>query len=181
MHLCTGLAYIDRHLQTRSNPRMELFRDGDYRHTLHVERSGGALTAYVLRIFQPGDELPPRLSLRYNLNERFVSDREAAQAGLRAVQLISLGELTPVSETLKEKFREYRIHASAGFRTDQAGWEPILKIESLRTVNKGQIQEFSSGQSAFRLNPHNESSGAAKAALDYGRRMILGSIGGLRI
>ena len=160
---------------------MELFRDGDYRHTLHVERSGSALTAYVLRIFQPGEELPPRLSLRYNLNERFRTHQEVAQAGIRAVQLITAGELTPVSETLKEKFREYRIHASAGFRTDQAGWEPILKIESLRAVNKGAVQEFNSGTTALRLNPHIESSGAAKAALDYGRRMILGSIGGLRV
>ena len=160
---------------------MELPRDGEYRHTLHVSEQGARVTGYVIRMHHPEREQQPRTGTRYNLAGSYASKQEAHSEGVRLVRMIVAGDANAANESLSENVGDYKLRAGAAARTDIDGWEPTLSIKSRKPENKGAIQEFNSTQSALRQNTFPEASSAAKFALTYGRRVVRKEISGLNI
>jgi hypothetical protein len=75
----------------------------------------------------------------------------------------------------------YQITARARFRIDCHAWEPVLWIKSSRPMNKGAMQTFDGWDSPFVRNTFPTAVVAARFALSYGERMVLGVVGGLAI
>ena len=76
---------------------------------------------------------------------------------------------------------DYQITGRARFRIDCHAWEPVLWIKSNRPVNKGTMQTFDGWHSPFVRNTFPTAVVAARFALSYGERMVLGFVGGLAI
>lgn len=163
---------------------MELPRSDDYRFTFHTLAEGNAkrVRAYVLQIMQHLDEIKePRFALKYEIPDQFQSKLEAYEEGLKVARRLASGELNPSSVRLKQKFREYLLIGSASFRLDSHQWEPVLELVSRRAANKGACQRFSDVQSPFQRNLFPDAERAAKFAIQYGERMVIGIVGGLSI
>jgi hypothetical protein len=163
---------------------MELPRSGDYRFTFHSSSLGESerIRAYVLQIMQPVGEIqPPRLALRYDVPGEFRSKSEAYEEGLKVARRLASGELSPSFVRLKQEFREFTLIGSASFRLDFHQWEPVLELVSHRATNKGARQGFTDVQSPFQRNLFQDAESAAKFAIQYGERMIIGLVGGLTI
>lgn len=163
---------------------MELPRNGEYRYTLHIVPIKGrqAFFAYILQIKQPADDIErPRFCNRFTLNGEFKSKDDACREGIKTVQRIADGLLSPESVRLKEKFRDYKIIGSARLRLDQIMWEPTLEIVSQRPANKGAVQCFNDYPSSFQRNLFDDVHTAADYAMNHGKRLIVGLVGGLKI
>jgi hypothetical protein len=75
----------------------------------------------------------------------------------------------------------YVITARSRFRIDCHEWEPVLWIKSTRPVNKGAIQTFDSNHSPFHKSTFPNAAAAARFALSYGERVVMGLVGGLHV
>lgn len=161
---------------------MELLCDGDFRYTLQMERSGSRFAAHVLRLRRPpGDARLPRVAVRYDLPETFVSSADAHHAGLAIAERMVAGELRAFVPELKKRVKEYEVIASALYQLQDRKWEPALKITSRRPTNKGAQQEFNDEQTPLQRNLCPTPERARDYALEYGERLVLGAVPGLRI
>lgn len=82
---------------------------------------------------------------------------------------------------MKERRGDYQLIAGAGYRPDTQGWEGTLIIKRKSGPNKGAVQTFDENTSPFRFNSFDSADGAAKFAFDYGERMLLNLVSGLKI
>lgn len=162
---------------------MELPRYGDYRYTLHLDPAQGApVTGYVLQVHHPeGQPKAQTLARRCNLRDTYRDKQDAYAAALKIVKAASEGEFHAISVRLKETFRGYELVGSCGFRHDVHKWQPTLEIISRRPENKGATQGFGDLQSPFDRNLYPHPEHAARFALEYGERMIVGLVSGLKI
>jgi hypothetical protein len=161
---------------------MELLHDGEVRYTLHTERVGAALHAFVLSTRQPqGETLFPRIGDRYDLPGTFPSGTAAFRAAMEVASRLAAHEISSQRPDVKKVVGEYTIVASAAYQVEAEKWEPLLRIQSRRKVNKGAVQDFESEVSVLRRNLCPTAARATDFALEHGERMVRGLAPGLNV
>lgn len=161
---------------------MELPRDGDYRYTLVTQQTSRGVSGYVLRMKQPaGDPRLPRVAVRYDLPEHYAYAGEAYRAAVAVAERMAAGELHAFVPEVKKRIQEYDLYASALFQLQSNRWEPALRIRSRKPQNKGAEQDFNSEQSPLLHNGFPSPERAREYAVEYGERLVLKAVPGLRV
>lgn len=138
--------------------------------------------AYVLRLRQPiGEVRMPRTALRYDIPDTFKTQQEAFSIGLVVAKRIADGELSASKSEIEKKFRDYALHGSAVFQLATEQWEPTLRIVSRKKENKGATQDLSDEQTHLQRNPFPTPERASEYAIEFGERLVLGFVPGLKV
>ena len=122
-----------------------------------------------------------RFAVRLDLPGEYVDKRAAAADGFAIAHRFFRGKYTVSRFEQSKTVRQYHVAAHARFRIDCHAWEPLVTIRSERAQNKGVVQTFDGGDSPFVERTFRSPEAAARFGLDYGERVVLGLVGGLRI
>lgn len=173
--------YVRPH--THSYPStMDLLHHEGIRYTMHTEPSGQKLRVFVLCTHQePGEMLFPRIGSRFDIRDEFATPTSAYAAALSVARRLVAGEISASSPEVKKKVGQYQLIASAAFQIDGRRWEPILKIKSKRPENKGAVQDLLDDQTSLQRNPCPTAARATEYAIEYGEKLVLKIVPGLKI
>lgn len=167
-----------------SNKTPSLFRTLEHWYTLHELRTSrpgrldfGVCVTAVAR--EEGDT--PPTGLCYVIPHSFRSRDDAYCEAQRVARELAKGDLHPQSTVQKESFRGYCLYGSARFIRATSDWVPALTIEAMAGSRKGQKQEVIEQNALFYRNACPTADRAARFALDYGKQMVMGFVGGLKI
>lgn len=129
------------------------------------------------------DRAISRLAQRLDLPDAYSTRSAARAAGYEAAHRFAVGQLSPDRVQLKRKVKDYQLIGGAAFRPDVMGWEATLVIKRKREASKGGTltQTFEEISSPFRFNYFPTADRAASFGLEYGERMIIGMVAGLKI
>lgn len=142
----------------------------------------GKFSGYlIIRNQDQPQEVVPRYGFRIDIPGQYGSHHDLTKAGGELFSRFLRGAVSsPVVEE-KEKLRGYRIVGTARFLIHELKWEPYLELKRLEDPNKGKRQTIGGQGTAFARNLFPAAEGAAKFALDHGKRMVIGIVGGLEI
>jgi hypothetical protein len=161
---------------------MELLHHEGIRYTLHTERAGDKVRAFVVCTRQePGEAMFPRIGARYDIAEVFTTPTDAFSSGLATARRLAAGELSPGQPEVKKSVGEYQLIASAAYQIETMRWEPTLRIKSKRATNKGAVQDLLDEQTPLQRNPCPTPARATEYALEHGEKLVLKLIPGLRV
>lgn len=158
--------------------------DGEREYELCFERPNARRRqhAYVcVYLLRAPDGHGSRFALRLELPGEYVSLAQAQPAAFELAWRFFRGEVMPREYRISSIAKEYQVTGGARFRVDKRQWEPWLRIESRRAVNKGACQTFHEDNSPFYSNTFPTAEAAARFAVSFGERMVFGMVGGLKI
>jgi hypothetical protein len=121
-----------------------------------------------------------RLSQRIDLHQSFRNKHDAREAAYEVAHRLFSGEISSDHLVLKKTVRDYQLIGGAAFRPDVMAWEATLTIRRKRN-GKRETQTFDEIQSPFRFNNFPTAAAAVEFGFQYGERMVLGHITGLKI
>ncbi|MBK7014776.1 MAG: hypothetical protein IPH39_04180 [Sulfuritalea sp.] len=147
-----------------------------------ISQTSGSFSGYlVIRNQDQPLEGTPRYGYRLDIPGTHRSHQELTKAGSDLFSKFLRGAVSaPVIEE-KEKLRGFRIVGTGRFLVHELKWEPYLELKKLDEPNKGKRQTVGGQGTAFARNLFPAPEGAAKFALDHGKRMVIGMVGGLEI
>ena len=124
-----------------------------------------------------------RLALRFDLPGPYSRRSAVSDAAYEAARRFADGQLSPVRAEYRCTVRGYRLIGGAGFRVDNNQWEAVLTIKRKRAANAGgtATQKIEGANSSLRRNTFPTADRAAQFALEFGERMVIGAVPGLKI
>jgi len=124
-------------------------------------------------------ERPPFFGTRIDIQGSYKSENELSSIAKKDFERYKKGELSTGRLNEKEKLNDYEIIGSAKFTISQLKWVAYLELKKIKEPNKGNVQIVEDG--ALMRNFYDSERRAARFALDYGKRMVIGHIRGLKI
>ena len=118
---------------------------------------------------------------RLDIPGSFQSHRDLSAAADKLYARFLRGDISPPIVEHKEKYQGYRITGKVRFKVGELKWEPVLELKKMQEPNKGLRQTVSGIDTPFPRNLFDTPENAALFAFDYGKRMVMGLIQGLKI
>jgi len=119
-----------------------------------------------------------RFLWRLNLPATYASKREAKKDADEVVRRFFSGHMGAKSFEVSVEIQGYRITGKARFRADVHEWEPWLEITDVR--NPKRRSKLEGLDAIFYRNTFSSRETAARFALRYGERMVLGMLSRLK-
>jgi hypothetical protein len=157
----------------------DLLRASDLRTYVEPGPSGKFLGFVVARL-RGEDGQYSRYGQRFDAPGIHATDLQAKSAAEDLVLPISRGQITVPSNYLQEKFEGYRLRGHAVYDVGTMKWQARLEIKKLQPPRQGEMQHVAGEGSPFAVNQFVQRDRAIAFAIEYGKRMVLGLVQGLK-
>lgn len=137
------------------------------------ERIGAYRGYLVIRRSEESLEGLPRYGLKLEIPGTHKSRQDLSNAGTALFARYLKGEVSPLVHSEKVKFCGYRLVGSARFHAMDLKWEPLLELKKIEEPNKGRKQTIMGHDTAFARNLFPSADGAAKFAIEFGKRLVM--------
>jgi len=142
---------------------------------LEPPRSDGRSRAYVcIDPHRRDGSVQSRFVWRLNLPATYASRREARKDANEVLRRFFSRHMGAKSFEVSVEIEGYRIVGKARFRADIHEWDPWLDITEVR--NRKRRTKLEALEAIFFCNPFTSRETAARFALRYGERMVLGML-----
>jgi hypothetical protein len=151
----------------------------DYEVFLEAPLPDGRSRAYVcIDPHRREGSVQSRFVWRLNLPATYASRREAKKDANEVLRRFFSGHLGANSFEVSVEIQGYRITGKARFRGDVHEWEPWLEVADLRHPKRR--PKLEGADAIFYRNTFTSRETAARFALRYGERMVLGMLSRLK-
>lgn len=140
----------------------------------------GKFVGFVVEKLRGEDGQYSRYGQRFDAPGIYATDSQAKSAAEDLVLPISRGQITVTQHYLQEKFEGYRLRGHALYDVGTMKWQARLEIKKLQPPRQGEVQNISGEGSPFMVNQFIQRDRAIAFAIEYGKRMVLGLVQGLK-